>query len=476
QDSTSAEYVVHLFSGLVSLNAELEVVADLAADWDVDAEGRVYTFHLRPEATFADGKSIVASDLVYSLERACSPELRSPVGVAYLGDIVGVEEYGAGAADHIAGLTALDDHTLRVEIDAPKAYFLSKLTYPVAFVVDREQIEAEGDAWVRSPNGSGPFVLESLGSDRIVLRANQRYVHGAPAIERVEYILSGGLPITLYENDRLDIVGVSADEIERVLDPENPLYAEHRATAELSVQYLAFNVDVPPFDDVKVRQAFAHAIDKAKIADLVYKGTAVPAVGILPPEMPDYDESLIGLPYDPARARALLAESRYGSADALPKVVLAVSGSSGFMAPADEAVVYMIEHNLGIEIAVEQVDWPYFLRDLNLQRYQMFSSGWIADYPDSQNFLDLLFHSKSMQNHMGYANAEVDRLLEEARVESDPAERTALYRQAERIIVSEAPWVPLTHGVNHVLVKPYVKNYQESASLYPWMKDIRFED
>ena len=135
----------------------------------------------------------------------------------------------------------------------------------------------------------------------------------------------------------------------------------------------------------------------------------------------------------------------------------------------------MLEENLGVEVRVEQVDWPHFLRDLNDRRYQMFSVGWIADYPDSQNFLDLLFYSQSSQNHTGYANAEVDRLLEQARVERDPAKRTALYRRAEHIIIGEAPWIPLTYGVTHTLVKPYVKGYHASGGLYPWLKDIYLE-
>jgi ABC-type transport system substrate-binding protein len=440
QDSTSAEYVVHLFSGLVSLNSDLEVIPDLADHWEISGDGRTYTFHLLPGATFQDGKPITAEDFVYALTRACSPELGSPVALSYLSDIVGASDYGAGRADHISGVKALSGHVLEIEIDAPKVYFMAKLTYPTAFVVDREQVEREGSAWSRAPNGSGPN-------------------------------LSGGLPITRYDNDRLDIVGIGAAEIERISDPANPLHVEHHTASELSVQYLGLNVNRPPFDDIRVRQAFAHAIDAHKIADLVRKGTALAAKGVLPPAMPDYDEGLEGNRYDPERARELLAGSRYANQE----IVLAVSGTSGHMPPVARAVLSMLEENLGIEVRVEQVDWPHFLQDLNDQRYQMFSIGWVADYPDSQNFLDLLFHSQSSQNHTGYANAEVDRLLEQARVEMDPAKRTTLYRQAEHIVVGEAPWIPLTHGVTHTLVKPYVKGYHASASLYPWLKDIYLE-
>ena len=473
QDSTSAEYVVHLFSGLVTLDSRLEIVPDLAERWEVLDGGRTYLFHLLPNATFQDGTPITAEDFVYSLERACSPETRSPVALSYLGDIVGAPAFARGEADHIAGLTAPSADALRIEIDAPKAYFLAKLTYPTAFVVDRGQIEREGDGWVRKPNGSGPFALDSVSRDLLVLVHNERYYGLRPSLARVEFLLNSGLPMTLYENDQLDIVGVSPSEVERVLDPDNPLNAEYRVASELSVNYLAFNLSMPPFDDAAVRRAFVHAIDTKKIADLVLNNTALPARGIVPPGLPDYDAAVAeDLSYNPELARRLLASSRYAAQGAMPDLVLATSGTSGYMPAVERAILGMIEENLGLEIRVEQVEWADFLRDLNEQRYQMYTSGWIADYPDPQNFLDMLFHSDSPQNHTGYGSQPVDLLLEQARVEADPTKRMALYRQAEDVIVRDAPWIPLTHSVSYALAKPYVEGFQPGASLYPWLKDI----
>ena len=475
QDSTSAEYIVHLFSGLVRLNSELEIVPDLAERWELSEDGRVYTFYLRPDAVFADGRAITSSDLIYSLQRACSPGLGSTVADTYLGDIVGVTEFIAGQRDEITGLVALDGHTLQIQIDAPKAYFVAKLTYPTGFVVDRTQIEGEGPAWVQQPNGSGPFVLEELSEERIVLARNEHYYGPTPALDRVEYLLSGGYPITMYENDQLDVAEVPPSEAVRITDRDNPLSHEYQVTPIQSVQYWAFNLDVPPFDDPAVRQAFAHAIDKEKLTRLVLQGTASSARGILPPGIPDFDPSFEGLPFDPELARALLASSRYFKEGTMPGLVLTVSGTSGHMAPTTRALLSMIKDHLGLEIEVEQVEWPHFLRDLNERRFQMYSSGWMADYPDSQNFMDLLFHSESGQNHSGYRNPQVDRLLEQARVETGSERRTGLYRQAERLVVADAPWIPLTHGVAFALVKPYVKGYSSGASLYPWLMDVYLE-
>lgn len=472
QDSTSALYIVHIFSGLVSLDSELKVVPDLAQSWDISPDGKTYTFHLNPAATFQDGRAITSADLVYSLERACSPQLASPVASSYLGDIVGVAEFAAGQAQHISGLNAPDDNTLVITIDAPKAYFLAKLTYPAAFVVDRQQIESQGNDWLRQPNGSGPFVLKSIGSDMIVLERNERYYGQKPALAQVEFIMGGGSPMTMYENGQIDIVGVPPSEIERVLDPTNSLNAELHKASELSVEYLALTTTRPPFDDIAVRQAFAMAIDRAKIADLVLKGTASAAKGILPPTLPGFDPTLEGLAYDPARARELLASSSYGAPGAMPEVVLAISGTSGHMDSETRAIVYMLETNLGISITVEQVDWSAFLNDMNSEVYQIYSSGWIADYPDPQNFLDIQFYSKSQQNHMGYSNPQVDQLLEQARTASSSEERYNLYHQAERLILNDAPWIPLTYGVDYSLVKPYVHGYLSTSSIYPWLRDI----
>jgi ABC-type oligopeptide transport system substrate-binding subunit len=476
QDSTSAEYVVHLYSGLMALNEEREIVPDLASEWELAPDGTTYTFHLVENAQFADDSPISAEDLVYSMERACSPQLGSPVAEPYLGDIVGAKAFIAGEADQIAGLKVIDAHTLEIEIDAPKAYFLAKLTYPASFVVDEEQITKEGESWLESPNGSGPFTLERHDKEQIVLLRNENYYGKRPALRRVEYMMSGGAPITMYENDQLDIVAVPPSEIERVSDPYNPLHDELVQSSELSLQYLGLNVTKPPFDDVNVRQAFAQAIDKQKLTELVLQGTGIPAKGILPPDMPGHSPSVTGLPYDPQAAREKLARSRYGTEEEMPQIILTISGTSGHMPNTTRAIRHMISETLELEIMVQQVGWTHFLDDLSVRRYQIFSAGWIADYPDPQNFMDILFHSKSSQNHTGYQNQRVDTLLEKARIGEDATARWELYAEAEDIIVREAPIVPLYHGVNYTLVKPYVKGFTAGAGLRPWLKDIYFNE
>ena len=158
-DAGSAAIIVEVFGGLVTINPDLEVAPDLAESWDISADGRTYTFHLRGSAQFHDGKPVTAEDVLWSLERATDPKTLAPVAQQYLGDIVGVSDKLEGAAQSISGVRVVDDRTLEITIDAPKSYFLSKLTYPIAFVLDRNNVESAEENWLDRPNGTGPFRL-----------------------------------------------------------------------------------------------------------------------------------------------------------------------------------------------------------------------------------------------------------------------------------------------------------------------------
>lgn len=454
EDVYSAEYVTKIFSGLVTLDKDLEVIPDLAEKWEVDESGTVYTFYLRKDAVFHDGKPITAQDVKFSLERACDPALNSPVAGTYLDDIVGAVDKLEGRASEIKGVEVLDDYTLRITIDHPKVYFLSKLTYPVAFVVDREAVKAGKDWWKKNPNGTGPFVLEEYDEKggRIVLRAFDDFYRGKPTIEKVEFFFGEGDPFAMYESGELDVTQVGVSHIEQVKDPANPLSAELRVVPSLDVLYIGLNVEKPPFDDVKVRRAFAYAINRKPIVNVIFAKMAREARGIVPPGMPGYDESPVVIPYDPDKARELLEESSYGGAENLPPITLSAGG-----APLAEALANMLGDELGVEIEVEVLEWRDLLKEVNAHNLQMFILGWAADYPDPHNFLDIHFHSGSYSNNTGYANPKVDKLLEEARLESDPVRRMKIYHRAEQMIVEGAPWIPLIHGVDYVLVKPYVK-------------------
>ncbi|MEW5957268.1 MAG: peptide ABC transporter substrate-binding protein [Chloroflexota bacterium] len=473
-DATSAEYVVEIFSGLLAYDRELNLIPDIAESYDISADGLVYTFKIRPEAVFQDGRPIRAEDFKWSLERACDPATGSPTADTYLGDIVGCRDRLQGRAKTVEGVQVIDDLTLQLTIDEPKGFFLAKMTYPTAYVLDRDNVES-GPDWSTRPNGSGPFKLETYAPQEgaIILTKNDNFYRDPrPVLERIVYVVGNPInPMTGYEQDLnpLGLPGVTFNAIEvgtanlnAATDPNNPLSKELVSVDALSVNYVGFNVKPPPFDDVKVRQAFNLALDKRRMVKVVFQDTVPVANGIVPPGMPGYQNpDLSDYEYDPERALELLAESSYGDASELPDITLHVSGSGGEVGPIVEAMIESYKQNLGVEINVEQVPWPQFLADLNNpdNDYQMYQLGWIADYPDPQNFLEVLFHSASTQNHGHYRNLKVDALLDQARGTPEEGERLALYRQAEQLILDDAAWIPLYFSVDNWLVKPYVQNF-----------------
>ena len=476
-DATSAQIIVEVFGGLVTIDPNLDIVPDLAESWDISGDGRVYTFHLRPDAVFHDGKPVTAHDVIWSLERVTNPLTESPVVDQYLGDIVGVDEKVAGDAPTISGVRFIDEHTVEITIDEAKSYFLAKLTYPTGFVLDKENVEDNPRNWFREPNGTGPFRLtEYRVGETLKLGRNESYHLGAPKLEEVELILSGGTQLLMYENDEIHIAGVSLADLDRLSDPDNELYPDLRtAPPNFSVNYIGLNVNEPPLDDVKVRQALNFAIDKQEIASIVLGDLVVPADGILPPNFPGYDESVSGYQFDPLRAKQLLEESKYGDDLAnIPPITITTPGSFGANVSLDmEVVLQMWERNLGITAEFQQTEFATFLKDLHKGRFQMFDIGWIADYPDPENFLDILFHSDSSNNHTHYSNPEVDALLMKARVETDEAARYELYNQAEQMILDDAPWVPLWFdGESKLLVKPNVHDYLLPPLIIPKLRYV----
>lgn len=474
-DATSATYIVEIFGGLVTIDKDLKIVPDLAERWDVSPDGTVYTFYLRSNALFHSGKRVTANDIKCSMERAADPRTLSPVADTYLGDIVGVKDKLRGRTQDVRGVEVVDESTVRITIDAAKPYFLAKLTYPTAFVIDCQQVQQNPARWSQRPNGTGPYRLQSWRpGESITLVANPRYhLDPKPSIQKVTYLLAGGSPLTMYENGEIDITGVGLSDIERVRDPRDPLNKEFREVFDLDVSYIGFNIQQQPFDDVKVRQAFAMSIDKQKLAEVALRNAVTPAKGILPPGMPGYNPDLKGLEYNPERAKQLLRESKYG--ERLPRVTMTVVGAGATSGPTTDAILEMWRQNLGVQVEVQQVEFVTFLQDQRRGRFQMFEAGWIADYVDPEDFLDILFHSQSLDNSTKYNNPQVDQLLESARTEKDANKRMDLYRRAEEIVVNEAPWIPLFHGKSNVLIKPYVKGWVVAPLVIPHLRYASIE-
>ena len=471
QDVGSAAYIVEIFSGLVRLDKDLKVQPDIAESWDVSADGKTFTFHLNKKATYQDGRPVSADDVKYSLERALNQDTGSVTAENFLGDIVGAKDVSRGRATQISGLKVIDDTMIAITIDEAKPYFLYKLTYPTAFLVDKKQIQSNPKRWTQKPNGTGPYKLKEwkLG-EKITLEAYDNNVLGAPKLKTVSYDLAGGSSLVAYEDNTIDITGVGLDDLDRIQDPTDKLNKEYKTSPRQSVDYIGFNTNVAPFDDPLVRQAFAMAVDRKKIAEVILKGAIPVANGILAPGVPGHTEDDKTYAFDPAAAKALLAQSKY--ANNMPEITLAESGAGATVGPTEEAIVADWKKNLGIEVKIQQAASATFFSDIDQGRYQMFHLGWIMDYPDPEDILDILFYSKSKQNNTRYTNAAIDEKLLAARTERDTEKRLALYREVEASLVKDAVWIPMFFETTHALIKPYVKNFEFAPLTIERFRDV----
>lgn len=458
QTGSADEYVGHLFSGLVRMNTDLQVEPDLAERWDVSADGKEYTFTLREGLAFQSGKPITAQDVRASWERAADSNLDSHTVDSYLGDIVGFKEKVAGEAQQISGLEIIDDRTIKVTIDEAKPYFLAKLTYPATFIVDQENIESGGEDWVFLPNASGPYGLRNyLAGEGMVFERNPNY-HTPVALEYVVYLFDHpGSHTSIFEAGVADVVRIGPYDAREIQDPSHPLNEQLHVTTSMCTSMFLLNNSLPPMDDPLVREALVRSIDRDLLNENFFNSMEIPAFSILPPAMPGHSDELSIASFDPQAAYTALQASTY--AGDVPRIVITDWGYGDEEDPFIDAVINMWRENLGIEVEVEYLDPDNFSKQALNQENQIVSYGWCADYPDPENFLDLLFNSQGGFNVAGYSNPEVDELLALARSELEPGVRLQLYRQAEELLLEDFAVLPLDYNRIYALANPRVQGY-----------------
>jgi oligopeptide transport system substrate-binding protein len=450
RDAEGAFLARQVFRGLVTLTDDLEIVPELASKIEISADRLVYTFHLRDNAVFHDGTPITSASVVASLNRAADPALTDGHGESlpaamYLIDIEGTAERLAGESDTISGVRAIDQSTLEIRLRAPTVTFLYKLAGSCSLIVDVDSIDSQ--EWWSEPNGSGPFVLEELNSGMIVLRGFDNFYSGAPGLDEVRILQGSAVaqPLNLYERGQIDLTETPFYSLDRVLWPSDPLHDDLVIVQQLSSTYLLINPNHPPFDDINVRKAIAHAIDRDKFVRIGMDDKVLAASGIVPPGILGRDWPAESFDYDLDAARAFL--------DAAGELELSPTIYGGLAATIKLAV----ERDLGLNIDVIVAEWPLFSSKLTSRSMPAFVLSWIADYPDPSNFIDSMFHSGSPDNYIGYSNPDVDNLLDQAAVEADEAARTTLYLEAQQIVVDDAVLIPLYHDVSHMLVKSHVQ-------------------
>lgn len=441
-----------LFEGLTRLDARTaQPVPALAERWEVSPNGRTYTFHLRTNLTWSTGEPITTTDFVWSWKRALDPATASDYA-GQLFYIKGAEDYYNGKLTNDAplGFQALDARTLRVELNSPLAFFLDLCAFPTLAVLPQKVIAQHGDRWLhaRPLPVSGAFQLGAWRvNDKVRLVRNPRYWDAANTASEIIDVLpanSANTALNLYETGVADIVwdkDLKPVELMDVLRSR----PDFHTFPYFGTYYYRFNVTKPPFNDPRVRRAFAMATDKAHLVRKLTGGGEVPARHYVPDGVANY-EPPEGLPHDVEAARKLLAEAGFPGGKNFPRfsyTFFAGGGGAQLQGKIGVELQQMWRAALGVELELRQIERKIFYSAQSKLDYDLSASSWVGDYNDANTFLDM-FLSPSGNNRTGWKNPRYDALIHEANLQTDLKKRAELLRQAELIlVVEEAPIVPL---------------------------------
>ncbi len=437
-----------LFEGLLRLDPRTaRPIPGLAEHWDISADGKLYTFFLRTNAAWSSGQPITTADVVYSWLRALSPQ----TAAGYAGQLFYIKNAEAFYGGHVkaseVGITASGPHTLQVELDQPLAFFLDLCTFPTLAVVPRQVIEARGDRWLNQPNlpCSGPFQLVAWRlNDKVRVRRNPHYWDAANTQSELVDILpvaSANVALNLYETGVADIVwdkDLVPVELLDILVKRRDFHAFNY----LGTYFYRFNVTRKPFDDPRVRKAFALVTNKERLVTKLTKGRERPADHYVPDGVANY-QSPAGLGFNPVKARQLLAEAGFPDGKGFPHLQYSFFATPRMQGKIAVELQQMWREGLGVEIELRQIERKVFYAQQGLLDYDLSASSWIGDYNDANTFLDM-FVANSGNNRTGWKNAQYDELIHRANLETDIQRRAELFRQAETLlVVEESPIVPL---------------------------------
>ncbi|HJR23132.1 MAG TPA: ABC transporter substrate-binding protein [Dongiaceae bacterium] len=450
-----------VFDGLMDYKpGTTELVPDLAESVEVSDDGLTYTFKLRQGVKFHNGREMTAADVKYSLERACNPATQSP-GAGYYGALKGFDDFQAGKAKELAGVQAVDDHTVKVELSRPDSTLLHLMALNFSFVVPKEVVDAEGPDFGHKPVGTGAYkVAEWTSGQSIVLERNADYFkQGLPKLDKITFQIGQEPVVNLLrlQKGEIDIPGDGVPPAKFTEVMNDPKWKENVIVAEqLQTGYVTMNVNIKPFDNVAVRQAVNMAINKDRIVQII-NNRAVPANQPLPPAMPGYDKSFKGYTYDVEGAKAKLKEAGLeggfetdlyvANTDPQPRIAQAIQ--------QDLAAI-------GIKANLQNLDQGNVIAAGGKKdgAPMIWSGGmaWIADFPDPSNFYTVILGCggavEGGWNWAWYCNEDLDKRAEEANAMTNPADadkRAAAWGKIFTDLMADAPWAPVFNEKAYVI-------------------------
>jgi ABC-type transport system substrate-binding protein len=465
-DFGSFTVTTQIYSTLTILNDKLQIVPYAAEKWTVSPDGLAWTFKLRDNLVFHNGRKADASDVKYSLTRLASPDSRSPSSFLLLSDFIGFEAVNKHQEKDLAGVRVIDPLTVEIRLQSPpKGDLATRLSHISTAIIAREAVEAGGANWAEAqPIGTGPWKLKEWAHrSKVVYDAFPQFFEGKPRVDRLEMpiVQEPATQLAMYQNGELDVVLVPLGDYPRL--KADPRWGkEMKVWDRTQVQFLALNPRVyAPFKDVRVRQAFAHSIDRQKVISQVFHGLYIPAAGMLPPGIPGYDAQLKGLPYDPARAKQLLADAGFPDGKGLPPLTMTVNPVTADYRMMAEPVAAMLKDTLGVSIEVQMQEFASYTAAMNRRDVlPSFMTGWSASTLDAGYFHELWLYSKSPLNRVNYESAAFDRLIEQANGAPDRARRIGFIKQADELITKDVPLIPIMYTRFVYLISPRVKGLE----------------
>jgi len=492
-----------IFNGLVALDSALQVVPAIAKMWTISPDGKTYTFTLRDDAYFhahealgEDSRTVNAQDFVYSFTRICNPQTASTGFWVFNHKIAGLDAYRDNQADTIKGFRALNDSTFQIELTQPFPAFLSLLAMPYGYVVPREVVEFYGEDFPANPIGTGPFqVFKWEESNYLVLHKNPRYfeqAQGTP-LPYLDAVVVTFIPSRLsafieFVQGNLDFIGdLDNSYKDEVLNPDGSVKPEMKTqyqvtlNPQLNTEYLGFQTNPSFYEDKnhpllnpQVRKALNYAIDRAQIVKFLLNGMGYPAnSGFVPNGMAGFDpEKVPGFAYRPDSARSLLAAAGYPNGENFPPLTLMATPNyatiMGFVQKSLE--------NMGLQVKIQNMQSGALRKEIYGGRAQFWRASWIADYPDGENYLSLFYTANQAPagpNTTHFSSQAFDALYVKALTVTDDSTRQAIYQAMDRLMLSEAPIIPLYYDRSFRMLQNEWTGLASNPMNYLYLKRVR---
>jgi peptide/nickel transport system substrate-binding protein len=458
-NNTSGFVMSTIYDSLVKYKrGTVEVEPGLAEKWDVSADGLTYTFHLRKGVKYHDGTSFNAPNYIKTIKRLLDKD--DPDSIYKAGH---VEAFFPETYSSVVSYKALDEYTVEFKLKEVTGPFVTDLAMVWNAVVSPEAVHKFGKDFRNHPVGTGPFIFkEWRPGDQVVLDANPNYWGGKPKVDRIIFKVMPDAQAALLAAKRGDVhilADVTSRTVPAIRSDSNLVLMTQPG---LVVNGIGLTNDAKYFNDVRVRQAFNYAVDREAINKSLYQGLAELMNSPLPSSQWGFDPSLKGYPYDPEKAKKLLADAGYPNGFEVE--FLSYSSARGYNPAGPELAVAIQGYleKIGVKTNIRKQEMGAFLAEIRSGKYQgMFLVGWSGDNGDPDNFLYNLFASPAMPvgDTAHYKNPEVDKMLNEARHTADVAKRIEIYKKAQKIILDEAPWIFVNAVLHMRAVRKEVKGY-----------------